>query len=146
RPLMTSAQATGKIRLYQSVVGGVLLLNIPLSLLLLRGWLHPTAVLWSGIILSLVALLARLAILKHLTKMPVDIFLSSVIFRVLVVCVVGLALNLLVLPQSPVGWELLAAVTLSGMSIVSVIYILGLDSSERAYVNNLAGRLCKKNL
>lgn len=30
-PLMTSAQATGKIKLYQIIVGGVLLLNLPFS-------------------------------------------------------------------------------------------------------------------
>src|SRR5690606_1665883 len=31
RPMMTSAQATGEIRLYQTVVGGILLLNAPVS-------------------------------------------------------------------------------------------------------------------
>ena len=30
-PLMTLAQATGKIKLYQALVGGLLLLNLPLS-------------------------------------------------------------------------------------------------------------------
>lgn len=35
-PLMTLAQATGKIRLYQAVVGGILLLNLPVSYVALR--------------------------------------------------------------------------------------------------------------
>jgi len=35
-PLMTAAQATGKIKLYQSVVGGFLLLNLPVSYIALK--------------------------------------------------------------------------------------------------------------
>ena len=36
KPLMTSAQATGKIKLYQGVVGGLLVINLPVSFLILK--------------------------------------------------------------------------------------------------------------
>jgi O-antigen/teichoic acid export membrane protein len=40
-PLMTAAQASGMIKLYQGVVGGLLILNLPVSYLFLKFGFSP---------------------------------------------------------------------------------------------------------
>lgn len=84
-PLMTSAQATGKIRLYQTLVGGLLLLNLPFSYVILKMGYEPYAVIYVSITLSLFALIARLYILKTLVSLPVVRYLKEVIGRGLLI-------------------------------------------------------------
>lgn len=144
RPMMTSAQATGKVRLYQSVVGGILLINVPLALIMLSFWQHPTVVLWSSILLALLALVARLVILKYLTEMPIESYIKNVVLRVVGVGVVGLAVNYAFLPQYTSGWFLIAAVLVSMLSTVFVIYMLGLDCYEKNYLSSIRARLWER--
>ncbi|HDI3134836.1 TPA: hypothetical protein PMB21_003576, partial [Vibrio cholerae] len=88
--LMASAQATGKIKLYQTVVGGILLLNLPLSYLLLSRFGNAYSVFWVSIATSLIALLFRLFILKKLIQLNVGEFIQRVLFRVLFVIILTL--------------------------------------------------------
>lgn len=84
-PLITLAQATGRIKLYQSVVGGILLLNVPFSYILLKmGW-EAESVIYVGIGTSIFALVARLIILKKLVDLPILIYLIQVLFRSFIV-------------------------------------------------------------
>lgn len=61
-PLMGVIQATGKIKLYQSVVGGLLILNLPISYLFLKLSFSPECVFIIAIILSIIALFLRIII------------------------------------------------------------------------------------
>jgi hypothetical protein len=42
-PLMTAVNATGKIKLYQIITGGLLVLNLPLSYIILKLGYPPQA-------------------------------------------------------------------------------------------------------
>ncbi|MGL5682626.1 MAG: MATE family efflux transporter [Marinifilaceae bacterium] len=80
-PLMIAAQATGKIKVYQSTIGGLLLLNVPISYIVLRLNYPPQATLYVMIIISLLAFVGRLIILKHLIKLNIGEFCKQVIMR-----------------------------------------------------------------
>src|SRR5699024_718625 len=84
-PLITSAQATGKIKLYQIIVGGLLLLNLPLSYLVLRTGAEPYSVIYMGILVSVLALIARLIILKKLVSLPVKKYIKDVLGRAVLI-------------------------------------------------------------
>lgn len=86
-PLMTSAQATGKIRLYQTLVGGLLLLNLPFSYVILKMGYEPYAVIYVSITLSIFALIARLSILKTLISLPIVRYLKDVVGRGLLISI-----------------------------------------------------------
>lgn len=62
-PLSTSAQATGKIKLYQFVVGFVLLLNLPIAYLVLYWGGSPQSTVYVSIVISIVLIFLRLLIL-----------------------------------------------------------------------------------
>ena len=133
-PLMTSAQATGKIRLYQSVVGGILLLNLPFSYLILKMGGNPHTVIYAGIITSIIAFLARLIILKKLTLLPVTQYLKEVVGRgVLIIIAVAILYRLLfiwLLGNMGFWWES----TIISICVLCAIAILGFDKSERNFM------------
>ncbi|WP_417615567.1 MATE family efflux transporter [Oceanisphaera sp.] len=144
RPLMTSAQATGKIRLYQSVVGGLLLFNVPLSYLALTIWKQPTLVLWISTMLEVAALAARLVILRRLTNMAVASYLKLVISRVIIVASIAGLINHFMAFQDTNGIVLTLGLTISVISTVAVLYLVGLDAREKRYLSNLAAQSFRK--
>lgn len=88
-PLMTVAHATGKIKLYQSLVGTITICIIPVSYLFLRyGGLEPTIVYVISLCLSIVNFFIRLWFVNDLAKFPVYDFLSQVMFRVIIMTII----------------------------------------------------------
>lgn len=133
RPLMTSAQATGNIRLYQSVVGGILLLNVPFSYIAIKIWHHPPVVIWSGIVVALIALLARFFILKRLTGLVVWAYIKSVIVRVVLVALIAWAFNEFFYIQDANAFFLFLGLGVGFFSSIMAAFFVGLDAKERKY-------------
>lgn len=88
-PIMTLAQATGKIKLYQSVVGGILLLNLPVSYVALKAGFSAVSVMVVAIYITLVASGTRLLIVKRLTAFSLRAFSKNVILPVVAVSAVS---------------------------------------------------------
>lgn len=85
RMLITAQNATGRIRNYQLVVGGLLLLNFPLSYVALKLGYSPESTVVVGIIVSLICLVARLWFLRTSVSLRVRDFVSQVVVNVVVV-------------------------------------------------------------
>lgn len=130
-PLMTSAQATGYIRIYNVVVGGVLLLNVPISYAFLSAGHSPEVILGVNVGLCLVALVARLLIISPLINLSVRSFLSTVITRVIIVSIIAgissFGVQSSITGQSSLLTNLAGPVVLSLMSI----WLFGLEKTER---------------
>lgn len=137
-PLMTAAQATGKIRLYQAVVGGILLLNLPLSYILLSSGHEPQVTLLISISLSIMSLCARLAIINPLIKLRPYEFISKVVFRTAIVAALTFAPALAIENILPESLEnSISLILLSFCWAVICIYILGTEKDEKTYLTNL---------
>ena len=89
---MTAAQATGKIKLYQSIVGGVLLLNFPLAFLFCSLGFTPVIVFYISIYLTFTAGIVRLFILKSLLEFSIISFIKKVYFPILLSVLVSMVL------------------------------------------------------
>ena len=83
--LIRSQEASGKIRNYQIVVGGLLLMNFPVSYILLKLGYFPEITVVVAIIISQICLAARLAFLRHMVKLPVAAFLKEVYCNIIIV-------------------------------------------------------------
>ena len=90
-PLVTVMLATGKIRNYQIVVGGLQLLNLPVAYLLLRCGAFPEVVILVAIALSLICLAARLVMLHEMIALSIRDFVLKVLCNVLFVSVFACA-------------------------------------------------------
>ena len=102
RPLMTAAAATGKVKLYQSVIGGILLAIVPIAYVVLRLGGNPTSVYIVHLSVCIVAFIARLYIIRPMIRLSLQSYLNNVILKCIPVCLLSLALSMSlksVLPQ-----------------------------------------------
>ena len=133
-PLMTAAQATGKIKLYQSIVAGLLLLNLPFSYLLLKADYEPTAVMYVGISTAIIAFIFRLIILNKLIRLPVSSFLKNVIFRIVVVVVISIVSYYLTMEFIYIDSNFWLESILSSICIFVTILAFGIDKYEKEFL------------
>lgn len=144
-PLHTLFQATGEIKRYQMLISGLLLMNLPVSYLLLYMGLDYQITLIVSIILSTLALFARL----YLIKKHVLINISS--FTKVVLC----PLALVVIPSSLICWtlslslvdgflRLLLIVIASSISIVTCVWFFALNADEKQLTKSMVLKKIKK--
>ena len=94
-PLITAMLATGRIRNYQLVVGGLQMINLPVSYILLRIEMFPEVVLVVAIVISQCCLAARLLMLREMIGLSVRKYMKKVYVNVLVVTVIAAVLPFL---------------------------------------------------
>lgn len=133
--LIISAQATGKIRMYQICVGGILLLIVPLSYICLLFISAPEIVFIVNILVSLCAQIVRLYLLKNLIILNMYDYFKEVILKIIGVMSLSVILPLFVyffLDLSLLRFMLVgvSCVISTGLSI----YFYGLENRERKYV------------
>lgn len=83
--LITLQLATGKIRNYQLAVGGVLLLNFPLSYIALRIQLPPESVYVIAIVIAILCLILRLFFLRKMVGLSVLRYIKNVLINAMLV-------------------------------------------------------------
>lgn len=137
-PMITAMLATGDIRRYQLVVGGLQLLNLPVSYVFLKLGAMPEVTVMVAVAISQVCLWARLVMLNKATGFPILPFVSDVYVTVLmkVVCatLVFPLLVDIVKPDGFAGFAMSAGTCV--MATLLVIWMLGLEPEERQWVKD----------
>ena len=144
-PLITAQLATGNIRNYQLVVGGLQLLNIPVSYAFLKAGAAPEVTVMVAIAISQICFFARLFMLKGMIGLPVGDFLKKVYMNVLGTTALSLVIPFAVqrfLPETI--WGFIASVTLCVVSAGLSVLAFGLSRGERheisRWINNAVGK------
>ena len=137
-PMITAMLATGDIRRYQLVVGGLQLLNLPVSYVCLKFGAMPEVTVIVAIAISQICLWARLIMLNKATGFPILPFVSDVYMTLLlkVVCatlVFPLLMNI-VKPDGFAGFVVSAGTCV--IVTLLVIWSLGLEPDERQWVKD----------
>lgn len=141
-PLMTTAHATGKIALYQSLVGTLTILILPISYLLLCFKdSSPMSVFWVSLIMSFVCLFVRLWIVRRLVKFPVNLYLVEILKGIVVIVVSAIIPISTSLYLDSSFFSFLLVVILSIISSLFFIYLLGLSQDERMILFKYLKRL-----
>lgn len=144
-PIMTLAQATGKIKLYQGVVGGILLLNLPVSYVALKLGAPAFSVMVIAIGITFLAFIVRLLIVKHLTEFSLRAFVLQVVLPVAAVsvCSAVVPVFLKMIVKNAIA-EFFAVVFSSVIFCGVFILFFGLKKSERnVLVLKIRGRFCR---
>ena len=134
--LIVLQNATGKIRNYQLAVGGMLMMNFPLSYLCLKIGFVPESTLIVGIVVSVCCLLLRLAFLRKMVGLSMLGFLKGVCLNVISVAVVAVAIPaFLTSILTCEGWKhFLLMVSISVLCTVLSVYVVGCSKNERAFI------------
>lgn len=130
--LMTLAQATGKIKLYQAIVGGILLFNLPASYVALHFGAPAYSVMLVAIALSVTAFIVRFFIVSALSGMSKSQFVLKTVLPCIAVSLTSAILPLLfVLNVKESFLRMFATALISGTSTVLSILFLGMTKDER---------------
>lgn len=144
-PLMTAIQATGKIKVYQVVVGSLLILILPLSYLFLKLGYSPEITLYINIVISIIALSFRLSLVRKLLNFPVKVFVKEIILKNILIVLLSLPLPFFV--RSFMDANILRLIVVVFVSLIwnaTIIYAIGLLKSEKAIVLRGINKIIKR--
>lgn len=136
-PLITAMLATGNIRNYQLIVGGLQMMNLPVSYILLRTGSFPEVVIIVAIIISQCCLAARLFMLRGMIGLSVKGYLKKVYINVLTVTVLSAIVPFLIasrLEDTFVNFVLLCCLSVACTGLT--VYYIGCNKTERQFVKN----------
>lgn len=143
--LITSQNATGKIKTYQMIVGGILFLNFPISYLCLRQGLFPECTIIVSIIISQICLIARLLFLKSSINLSIRFFFKKVYFsavKVTIIAVIPPMLCYFLIENSIARFFSVGLVSI--VSSLATIYHVGCDLEERKLVKSYCMKYVQK--
>lgn len=133
--LVVAQIATGDIKKYQIVVGGILLLNLPISYVLLKHGMIPEITVIVAILISQICMIARLWFLRSMIQLPARQFLKRVYFNVLKVTFIAVippAVCYFLIAQPIIRFFVVCFV--SGTASIFAIYYIGCNSIERLLI------------
>lgn len=134
-PLMIAVSATGEVKLYQAVVGGILLLIVPISYVVLKFGGAPYSVFVVHFSIALVAFATRIILLNKQISLPVGQYLRTAILPAIQVAILATAFAMIIklceinFNLHPAMAIILMVVTTCGFS-----YLLGLTKSEKRFL------------
>lgn len=134
--LVTLVQASGRIKLYQLVVGGTMLVNLPLSYFLISEFNEPLIFYMVPILISSICLVQRLIFVSRLNVINIKSYCKIVVVNGLLITAMLIGVKLLykyMLPDSFILLDML----LSLLVTVLIYYCLNLSKQERDAVNTL---------
>ncbi len=134
-PLMAAANATGNIRVYQTVVGCLILAILPISYVVLKLGGDPVSVFVVNLVVLAVAFIVRLFIVRSLIHLSITAYCKQVIVKCGYVCVLSIILPILLkhLIDDRIV-SLFVVCTASMLSVAVSSYYIGLTEGERSFV------------
>lgn len=143
--MITAQLATGKIRDYQIVVGGIQLLNLPLSYIVYRLGGAPESYVIVAIGCGVVCLIARLYMIRPLIGLKIKDFIYRVIFNIFAVTIVSAVIPVIMFCCLDENiWSFVILTIMSVISSISSIYLVGLNQNERNIVIGYVSKFIKK--
>lgn len=136
-PLITAMLATGNIRNYQIIVGGLQMLNLPTSYILLSLGAIPETVLIVAVLISQCCLIARLYMLKKMIKLKIKDYLKKVYFNIITVSIIAIILPICMqerLAENFINFLLSSLICM--LCTYLSIYYIGCSYEERKFIYN----------
>lgn len=145
QPLITAMLATGKIRNYQIIVGGLQMMNLPISYILLRLGYFPEVVIVIAICISQCCLAARLILLRGMIGLSITKYLKNVYLNIIVVSIIAIILPLIsayYIKESFINFILISLIAV--ICTLSSIYFIGCNNQEREFIHQKLGTIKSK--
>lgn len=133
--LVTSMMATGDIKKYQIIVGGLGMIIFPVVYILYKLGLSPQWSYYTQFIIFVFQLICRLCLLKDMIKLPVLSFVKEVLFKdIVVLCLTMILPLMLIWNMEETLVRFISVCVVCELSAFISIYFGGLNHSERAKV------------
>lgn len=137
-PMITSLMATGRIKWYQIVVGSILLLNIPVTYLLLKLGCHIATPLVVSILFMFLGNASRLIFCRNMLGQSVRMYLRDVIVPIVAVSAISIVPTWMVYNHIQPGWLRLISLCVISVAVVgALVFSVGFSKTERTFVINI---------
>lgn len=134
-PLVTAMLATGNIKKYQIIVGGLQMMNFPVSYVLLKFGLFPEVTIVAAIVIGQCCLAARLYLLRGMVRLSSIAFMKQVYVNIIAVSLGAMSVPLLLHCVVGEGWlRFVSVIFVSLLSTLASIYFVGFNKKERIFV------------
>lgn len=133
-PCVIANQATGKVKIYQMVVGGLLLFILPLSYIALKLGLPAYSVFIVHFCVECVAQFSRMYMLRKLIHLPLRAYLKNIYLPIAFVVSLSCILPYYIHTQMEAGFLRLVMVTsIAILNVIVVVALIGLTKGEREF-------------
>lgn len=144
-PLMISAAATGRVRRYQLIVGGILLTIVPLSYLILKFGGDPASVFLVHIFVCLCAFIVRLFVVKSMIELSIGCYVREVLLRSFCVLLLSVPIPVLLNCYLDNNFSSLIIVSIVCVTITVIAsYFIGFNAVERDFTTRKVLQFKKK--
>lgn len=143
-PCVIANQATGKVKVYQMVVGGILLTILPISYIVLKLGAPAYSVFIVHFCVESVAQFTRMYMLRKLINLPMRQYFLNIYFPILATVAVSIILPIMVHMQFENGW--LRFIAVGCTCVVSVglsVFFIGFTKYERLFFIDKGLRILK---
>lgn len=145
RPLVTAMLATGSIRNFQLVVGGVQMLNLPISYICLRYGLPPESVFVTSVLISIFCVVLRIYMLRNKVEFSLCSFFRNVFLNVFIVMVASFILPIVIkLCLEENIFNMIICCITSVISSVISIFFFGCNKYEQIFLKKVFRRFYQK--
>jgi O-antigen/teichoic acid export membrane protein len=139
--LQSALQATGRIKLYQVVVGSILLLNLPVAYYLLSEKYPVHYVLISYTFIEIIGCAARLFLAKKAAGLRINLFLSRVIGKEIVPIVCSVVVCCLITSTLHFDYRFVLTISASILVFTVAVCVAGLCNDEKQIIENFIKKL-----
>lgn len=137
-PIDATAQAVGKLSVYQSIIGILIMFNIPVSYILLKYGFPPITVFVVSLIITICSVFLRLILIKKLVKFSIFLYIKEVILKCILVTIISSVLPLSIKTLFPNKWYISIFICfVCIISTVFTIYCFGLKHEEKETVKKI---------
>ena len=143
--LMSSIQATGKIRNYQITMGLLLLTNVPVSYVLLKLGYPPYYATAGFVVIEIISLVVRMFMAQKLVGLEVSLFIKKVIVPTLITMAISIVVCLVphyLMPSSFIRLVIVCAVY--AIAYCALVWFVSLNGDERNIFANLFRKIIKR--
>ena len=143
-PCVIANQATGKVKIYQMVVGGILLLILPISYVVLKLGAPAYSVFIVHFCIESLAQFSRMYMLRNLIHLPLWQYMKNIYIPIVSTVAIAIILPLVVRMQVAEGWLRFLAVGFTCvLSVGASSYFIGFTKQERVFFLDKSLRLLR---
>ena len=143
-PCVIANQATGKVKIYQMVVGGILLLILPISYVVLKLGAPAYSVFIVHFCIESLAQFSRMYMLRKLIHLPLWQYMKNIYIPIVSTVAIAIILPLVVRMQVAEGWLRFLAVGFTcGLAVGASSYFIGFTKQERVFFLDKSLRLLR---
>lgn len=136
-PLIIANQATGKVKKYQIVCGGILLMILPISYIALKLGFPAYSVFIVHFIMEIIAQLARMFMLRPLISIQIREYIKFIYVPVILVAFLSILIPFSIyVNMEATILRFFVVCQACVLSVSLVVYIIGFSRNERIFVNS----------